>query len=94
MNVVDEIPGVFLRLSLQTDEEQQRYCDAYQDACYSGMQVQQTSREPQRDGTYLVGLWLDHRLVEPLQASIETGYRLKDLLSRKTPAEDVAKSRP
>lgn len=89
-----QIPGVFLRLSLQTAEEQQRYRDAYQEACYSGMQVQQTFSEPQADGSQLVGLWLDCRLVEPLQASIEAGCRLKDALSREDSAKVARKPRP
>jgi hypothetical protein len=94
MNVIDEVKGVFLRLSLHTEEEQQRYWNAYQDACYSGMHVQRTSFEPQRDGTYLVGVWLDCKLVEPLKASIETGDRLKDLLARGTSEKEVVKPRP
>ncbi|MCV9963879.1 hypothetical protein OIU34_18545 [Pararhizobium sp. BT-229] len=84
MNVVEEFSGVFLRLSLETREEQQRYREAYQDACYSGMQVQQTAADPQPDGSQLVGIWLDERLVEPLRASIETGHSLKSLLARET----------
>lgn len=84
MNVVEEFSGVFLRLSLETREEQQRYREAYQDACYSGMQVQQTVSDPQPDGSQQVGVWLDERLVEPLRASIGTGQSLKSLLARET----------
>jgi hypothetical protein len=84
MNIVEEFSGVFLRLSLETKEEQQRYREAYQDACYSGMQVQQTFSDPQPDGSHLVGVWLDERLVEPLRASIEAGHSLKALLARET----------
>lgn len=82
MNVVEEFTGLFLRLSLETKEEQQRYREAYQDACYSGMQVQQTVNDLQTDGSHIVGIWLDERLVEPFRTAIETGHRLKDLLDR------------
>lgn len=84
MNVVEEFTGLFLRLSLETKEEHQRYREAYQDACYSGLQVQQTVNDPQHDGSHLVGIWLDERLVEPFRAAIETGHRLKDLLDRES----------
>lgn len=94
MNVVEEINGVFLRLSLETKEEQQRYREAYQDACHSGMQVQQTVNDPQPDGSHLVGIWLDDRLVEPLRASVETGDNLKDLLGRAAARASGGQPRP
>lgn len=94
MNVVEEFAGVFLRLSLETKEEQQRYREAYQDACYSGMQAQQTVNDPQPDGSHHVGIWLDDRLVEPFQASVETGDSLKDLLARAVARTSGGQTRP
>jgi hypothetical protein len=70
MKVVEEYPGMFLRIVLESDQDQTRYYAAYQDACYSGMSIQQTSSEPQPDGSRIVGIWLDERLVEPLRISI------------------------
>jgi hypothetical protein len=73
MKTIQEIRGVFLRLTLETAQEQLNYRVAYQDACYSGYQIQQTTKDWLNDGSEIVSLWIDERLVEPLKESIKTG---------------------
>lgn len=82
MKVMEESPGVFLRLVLENKQEYSRYVEAYQHACYSGLKVQQTVSDLQSDGSYLVGIWVDERLVGLLRASIETGDSLEDLIAQ------------
>jgi hypothetical protein len=93
MNVIEQTSGVFLRLLLETKEEQQRYLKFYQDACYSGLQVQQTVSDQQPNGSYLLGIWLNDQLVEPLLKSLEMGSDLKDLLALRVDQTSVQQPR-